>query len=426
MRMLIKNGRVIDPASGTDDVKDVLIEQGVVTQIASVINSMAAVDTIDAAGLWVTPGLIDLHAHLRDPGFTHKETMATGTRSAAAGGYTTICAMPNTAPVTDNPDAAAQLCRKACDEGIVHVLPIGSITQGQQGKMLTDFAALKNACVFALSEDGKSVQDDALMALAVAKAAENGLPIFSHCENIALANGGVMHAGQVSAKLGLPGISRASEDDFIARDIALRDKSGGRLHICHVSTKGGVALIQSARRRTPLVTAEVCPHHFTLTDEAIDGTDANYKMNPPLRSAEDISALIAGLRDGTIGVIATDHAPHHADEKNVGFLNAPNGIVGFETAFAVAYTTLVAPGVLSPMALIEKMSLNPANVLGLHKGRLAVGAAADIAIFDTHTPYRINVDTFRSKSKNSPFHGMAVKGAAKVTIVSGRVVFDNR
>ena len=295
MRILIKSGRVIDPKNGIDTQMDVLIENGHIAKVAPYLAGEKA-ETVTAQGLWVLPGFIDLHVHLRDPGFTYKETLLTGTRAAAAGGFTTVCAMPNTSPALDNAAAVRDLAARARAEGVVNVLPVGAVTVGQKGETLTDFAALKEAGVCALSEDGRSVQDESLMAAAFVKAAKAGLPIFSHCEDEALAAGGVMHKGDVSGRLGLPGICREAEDNFIARDIALSEKTGAKLHICHLSTAGGAALVREA----PGVTAEVCPHHFTLTDTDIDGMDANFKMNPPLRTKSDVAAIIAALKDGAV------------------------------------------------------------------------------------------------------------------------------
>ena len=427
MKIIIKNGRVLDPASNTDAIMDVLVQNGIITAIVPCINLDAeATDAqiIDATGLWVTPGFIDLHTHLRDPGQRHKETIATGTRAAAAGGFTTVCAMPNTSPVTDNEIVVEYITSKARKEGIVNVLPIGSITKGMAGQELSAIGEMKAAGICAVSEDGKTVDDPALLKTAMKYAANFNLPILSHCEEVRLVGKGQINAGNHAEVMGFKGISNDSEEIIVARDIILARGAGARLHICHVSTAQSVEHIRRAQAAGQSVTAEVCPHHFTLVDEDITDYDANFKMSPPLRSHKDIAALKKALCDGTIAVIATDHAPHHEDDKNCEFENAANGILGLETAVPLSLA-LVQEGILTPLALVAKFTTGPADVLGLDKGRLHTGAAADITIIDPAANNIIDKHALHSKSKNTPFHGREVTGRAVYTIVAGKVVYAN-
>ncbi len=421
--LLIKNGRIIDPANNIDAVMDLLICDGVISKVDENIND-AADRTIDAQGCWVTPGLIDLHVHLREPGYENKETIATGTRSGAMGGFTTICAMPNTNPVTDNEILVEYIYLKAKREGVINVLPIGAITKGQKGEELADIGKMAEVGACAISEDGKSVANPALMKTALKYAKMFDLPVFDHCEEISLAKGS-MNAGDKASLLGLKGISNDSEELIVARDMILADSVHARIHLCHISTEGSVELIKQAKERGVMVTAEATPHHFTLCDDDINDYDANFKMNPPLRSRKDLEAIRKALKENVIEVIATDHAPHHVDEKNCEFERAANGIIGLETALPLGITELVNKGVLTPTQLIEKMSYNPAKILKNGKGTLSVGACADVTIVNPQTEYVVNVDEMASKAKNTPFGGRTVKGKVLYTIVGGNIAVDN-
>ncbi len=432
MRILIKNGYVIDPASEREGKFDLLIERDMVTRVEKDIKIeefMNAGDNqelkvIDANGKYVMPGFIDLHVHLREPGFEYKETISTGVRAAVAGGYTSICPMPNTKPATDSPEVVELVLEKARQEANANVLPVGAITVGQEGNELVDFYALKKAGIVALSEDGKSVMDSALYAKAMRKAAELGLPIFAHCEDKSLAGNGAVNAGKRAQELGLSGICNAVEDIITARDILLAKETGAQLHICHISTRDSGRMVGLAKQEGLKVTGEVCPHHFILTDEDIPEDNADYKMNPPLRSKEDVLFLKEALRDGIIDVISTDHAPHSEEEKRKSCKDAPFGIVGSETAFALTWTELVKTGYLSVRQLVEKMSLNPAKILGIDRGCLSVGKIADITIIDPEAQYIIDKSMFFSKGKNTPFHGRTVTGRVEYTFVAGKLVYE--
>lgn len=422
--ILIKGGRVIDPATKTDEQLDVFIQEG---QIKSIGRSMAfkADRIIDATGHWVVPGLIDVHVHLREPGFTHKETIVTGALSAAAGGFTTICCMPNTNPVADSAEVVELIHRKA-QEAVVKVLPIGSITKGQQGMELANYEEMLKSGICGISEDGKTVMNSSLMKRALERAKELDIPVFAHCEDHQLAQNGVMNEGQLASSLGVPGIPPEAEDVITCRDTHLALDTGARLHLCHISTKGAVRLLRGAKQLSSRITGEVTPHHFTLTEEAVRGLDPNTKMNPPLRTAEDVAEILQGLRDGIIEIIATDHAPHHVEEKALGFERAPFGIVGLETAVPLGITQLVEKGVLSPMELIEKMSTNPAKLLNIEAGTLNIGSPADVTIIDPQAAYEINSNESYSMGKNTPFQGRRVKGRVRYTIVNGKVVFERK
>lgn len=440
MRSCVNNGRLIDPKSGFDGPADLIIEDGVVSQILSHAETTPqqrqeaaqGAEQIDAAGCWVVPGLIDLHVHFREPGFEYKEDIASGARAAAKGGFTTVCAMPNTKPVIDSAEQVAYVNDKASRACGVNVLPIGAITLGEAGTTLADFAAMKQAAgggICALSEDGKSVMDSRLMRDAMREAAACGLKIFSHTEDAALAAGGAMNEGAAADRLGLPGIPPETEEIIAVRDMLLAKNTGCPVHLCHISTAGSVELIRDAKRRGIPVTAETAPHYFILTDEDIPAPgegktrSTNFKMNPPLRSAADREAILAGLADGTLDVIATDHAPHSEEEKNRPFVQAPFGIVGLETSFALSYTALVRTGVLTPMELIRCMSLRPAEILGIEKGTLTPGSAADYAIIDVEHEYIIDPQTFLSKGCNTPFGGRAVYGRVMRTAAAGKTIF---
>lgn len=439
MTILIKNGQVINPATQMDAVADVLVENGVVTEIAKGIKAKAD-RVIDAKGCFVMPGFIDMHVHLRDPGFERKETIETGCRAAAHGGFTTILAMPNTKPVVDNADVVNYVHNKARTVGVVNVLQVGAVTKGQMGKELADIDGMVKAGIPAISEDGKSVMNAQLYRDGMAKAAANDIVVLAHCEDINLVNGGVMNEDEHSKRLGLKGITNSVEDIIIARDIMLSRDTGAKLHLCHCSTKDSVGMVKHAKMEGTKVTAEVCPHHFTLTSADIKkieasmvhekkvtiaaDADTNYKMNPPLRAMEDVQALKEGLRDNIMDVIATDHAPHTEAEKNNTMKKAPFGIVGLETAASLTYTELVEQGYLTPMQMAEKMSYNPAQIIGLDKGDIAPGKAADIVIFDPNKKYTIDKNEFASKGKNTPFHGRKVTGKVRVTIVNGHIVYE--
>lgn len=424
MTLLIKNGYILDPSTGTEGSYDLLIEDGIIRELRAGID-ITADQVIEAGGLYVMPGFIDLHVHLREPGYEYKETIATGALAAARGGYTTICPMPNTNPVTDSRQMIETILTKAKTEAVVHILPIGAVTIGQSGQELADIKAMAAAGAVAVSEDGKSVMNTALYQRGMIEAKEAGIPVFAHCEDKELVGKGVLNEGVKSREFNMPGISNAVEDIIAARDILLAKNTGVKLHLCHCSTRDSVTFIDMAKKDGLPVTGEVCPHHFTMADEEITGDDANYKMNPPLRSREDIMALKEGLKNNIMDVIATDHAPHSAEEKAKSIKEAPFGIVGLETAFALTMTELVEQGYLTPMQMVEKMSLNPAKVLGIDKGSLAVGKAADVVIADPNEKYKIDVNEFASKGKNTPFQGKEVVGRVKVTIVDGKIVFQD-
>ena len=423
MTILIKNGRVLDPATGTDGIADVLLEEGRIRAVEPDILTEAD-RILDAAGCFVMPGFIDLHVHLRDPGYEYKETVETGSAAAARGGFTTILAMPNTKPVVDNADVVRYVLHKAEDAGLANVLQIGAITRGQRGEELADIEDMVDAGIPALSEDGKSVMNAQLYREAMMLAKKYDIPIMAHCEDINLVHGGVMNQDDKADELGLPGITNAVEDVIVARDILLAKETGARLHLCHCSTRDSVRMVELAKQEELPVTAEVCPHHFTLTSEDIREDDANYKMNPPLRTRADVEVLIDGLKKGIMDVIATDHAPHSREEKQGSMRNAPFGIVGLETAAALTMTELVDKGHLTPLQMAEKMSYNPARIIGIDKGTLKPGKTADVVIFNPKEEYIIDAEQFRSKGKNTPFHGRKVKGRVMATILGGNIVYE--
>lgn len=423
MSLLIKNGRVINPVTDTDGIMDLLIEGTKVVKAAKNIPEEAD-QVIDAKGLCVAPGFIDLHVHLREPGFEYKETIKTGSRAAARGGYTSICPMPNTKPAIDSADMVKFIINKAKEDAIVHVLPVGAVTKGQQGQELADIAGMAEAGAVAISEDGKSVMNASLYRDAMKLAEENSLLVMAHCEDINLVNGGCVNAGPAAERLGVKGISNSVEDVITARDILLAKETKASLHLCHCSTKDSVSFIRWGKEEGVKVTAEVCPHHFSMTCDEIPGNDANYKMNPPLRAKADVEALKAGLHDGVIDCISTDHAPHSAEEKEKPLESAPFGIVGSETAFSLSYTNLVKGGVFTLPELIERMSTVPAKILGINKGDISEGKTADLVLFDPEAEYVIDASEFASKGKNTPFGGRKVQGRVCMTIVDGRVVYD--
>ena len=424
MKTLIQNGYVLDPESKREGEFDVLIEDNKIIKVAEQITDYAD-KVLDASGCYVMPGFIDLHVHLRDPGLEYKETLETGGKAAARGGVTTICAMPNTKPVVDNGEKVADVHNRAKTDSPVHVIQIGAITIGQQGQELADIEGMAKAGCHAISEDGKSVMNASLYRKAMKIAKENGISIFAHCEDITMVEGGVMHADEKAQALGLKGITNAVEDVIVARDILLAKETGVRLHLCHCSTEDSVKLVDAAKKEGLPVTAEVCPHHFAMTTDDITEDDGNFKMNPPLRGRRDVEALKAGLKADIMDVIATDHAPHAAEEKNCSMTKAAFGIVGLETMASLTYTELVEPGILTPMQMAEKTSYNPAKILGLDdKGAIAEGKIADVVVFDPTVEYVIDKNTFYSKGKNTPFHGRKVKGDIRYTLVDGNVVYE--
>lgn len=425
MLLLIKNGTVINPGDKTQQKADVLVEDGIIKKIA-VKQTVKADKVIDATGCFVMPGFIDMHVHLRDPGQEEKETVETGARAAAHGGFTTIVAMPNTKPVVDNADVVNYVHHKAEDVGIVNVLQVGAITVGQRGTELADIEGMVEAGIPAISEDGKSVMNSQIYREAMTLAMKYDIPVLAHCEDINLVHGGVVNADETMEKMHFAGITNSVEDVIIARDILLAKETGAALHLCHCSTKDSVRMVKDSKKSGVRVTAEVCPHHFTLTTADIKEDDANYKMNPPLRTKEDVEALKEGLKADIMDVISTDHAPHTAIEKGVGIKRAPFGIVGLETAAALTMTELVDKGYLTMMQMAEKMSYNPAKILGLDKGVVEEGKTADLVVFDAKKEYQIDPATFQSKSKNTPFAGKKVKGEVQATIVAGRVVYENK
>ena len=420
MNILIKNGHIIDPANAVDEKLDLLVSGGRIAKLGKP-GSISAGDAqvIDAAGKLVVPGLIDMHVHLREPGFEYKETIATGTAAAKAGGFTSVCCMPNTNPVNDNRSITEFILSQARDAS-ARVYPIGAITKGSKGEELAEMGELRAAGCFAVSDDGKPVMNASIMRRALEYSKIFDMLIISHCEDSALAAKGVMNEGVVSTELGLRGIPRAAEDVMTIRDILLAELTGGRLHIAHVSTVGSVRMVKDAKSRGVKVTAETCPHYFTLTDEAARGYNTMAKMNPPLRTAEDVAAIKQGLKDGTIDAIATDHAPHGMDEKAGEFDYAPFGIVGLETSLGLTLK-LVDENVLSLSEAIRKLSVNPAAILKIDKGALAAGSDADITIIDPGAAWTVDSSRFKSKSRNTPFNGWKLKGRAVRTIVGGRI-----
>ena len=423
MLLLIKNGTVINPGDKTEQKADVLVEDGIIKKIAPG-QSVKADRVVDAADCYVMPGFIDMHVHLRDPGMEEKETVETGLKAAVHGGFTTVVAMPNTKPVVDNADVVNYVHNKGKNMGLAHVLQTGAVTKGQRGEVLSDIEGMVEAGIPAISEDGKSVMNAQLYREAMTLAVKYDIPVLAHCDYINLVNGGVVNADETTEKMRLKGISNSVEDVIVARDIMLAKETGAALHLCHCSTKDSVKMVEMARQEGIRVTAEVCPHHFILTSSDIRENDANYKMNPPLRTKEDVEALREGLKADIMDVIATDHAPHTAIEKGMGIRKAPFGIVGLETAAALTMTELVDKGYLTVMQMAEKMSYNPARILGLDKGVVEEGKEADLVVFHPKKEYTINPDDFYSRGKNTPFAGKKVKGMVMATIAGGRVVYE--
>ncbi len=421
MRLLLQNVRLIDPSQGLDQVGDLLLEDGKVAQIGKGLSCEDG-ETIDGTGLTAAPGLVDMHVHLRDPGLTYKEDVYSGCRAAAAGGVTSLLAMPNTKPAMDTPETVRLLLERAKTADAA-VYTAACITKDLKGETLADLAGLREAGAIALSDDGRPVVNTRCLLEALEQAPGLGMVVTAHCEDLYLASGGLMHEGAVSRKLGVPGIPAAAEDCGTAREIAAAASIGASIHICHVSTKGSVELIRDAKARGVKVTAETCPHYLLLTDGALESRDADYRMNPPLREEKDRLALIQGLKDGTLDAIATDHAPHSPEEKS-DFLKAPNGSIGMETSLAASLTAL--EGHLSLPEILQKMSWNPARILNIPAGTLQVGAPADVVLFDPEKRWTVDENALHGKSRNTPFKGMTLKGKVAMTIFHGRVVYGGR
>ena len=426
--MIIKNGTIVDPVEGLEEVGTVYIRKNRIERVAVgpyvPTESDASEEIIDAEGCYVMPGLIDLHVHFRDPGQTYKEDIKTGASAAAAGGVTTVCAMPNTSPTVDSVETLKYVQKKAAEEAVIRVEQLSAITVGENNETLVDIPAMKMAGAVAFSEDGKSVMDTLLFREGLGRISAVDGVVMSHCEDKDLVAGGVINAGKKQQELGYPGITNAVEDVIAARDIFMAAEQGVQLHLCHCSTKGTVELMRMAKRLGYRVTAEVCPHHFTLTDADIPGDLGNWKMNPPLRSEEDVQALIEGLRDGTMDAISTDHAPHGEEEKQKGF-KSPFGIVGLETSAALTYTALVAPGLISISRMAELMSAKPAEIIRKNdeRGTLRAGALADVMIFDPRIEWTVDPEKFRSKGRNTPYAGKTLLGRVITTICDGKVVY---
>ena len=439
MGILIKGGHVINPATKMDEVADVKIEEDKIAEIGKNLKADKTDRVIEAKGCYVMPGFIDMHVHFRDPGFEQKEDIFTGMAAAAHGGYTTVLTMPNTKPVVDNADVVEYVHKKAESGHCIHVLQVGAVTKGQKGQELADIKGMVEAGIPAISEDGKSVMNAEIYREGMLEAAKYGIPVLAHCEDINMVHGGVMNADEKAKELGMPGITNSVEDVIIARDIVLSKETGAQLHLCHCSTEDSVKMVKLAKEEGLKVSAEVCPHHFTLTSDDIKkfvpqiengiliphetDADTNYKMNPPLGMKKDVEALKEGLRDNIMDVISTDHAPHTFDDKNTSMKKAPFGIVGLETAACLTYTELVLGGYLTPMQMAEKMSYNPAKIIGIDKGDIQKGKKADVVIFDPKETYKIDKNTFASKGRNTPFDGREVTGRVKVTICDGNIVY---
>ncbi|HEX6536513.1 MAG TPA: dihydroorotase [Gemmatimonadaceae bacterium] len=420
--ILLRGGHLLDPSRALNERGDLLLVDGEIARAGGTIDGGDDAEVIDCTGCYVSPGFIDVHCHLREPGREDVETIATGARAAAAGGFTAVCAMPNTEPVTDNQAAVGFIIRQALRAGAARVYPIGAISLGQKGESLAEFGEMVGAGAVAVSDDGKPVVSAHLMRTALEYAQAFGIPVIDHCEEPTLAHGGSMNEGVVSARLGLRGIPSEAEEIMVIRDILLARRTGGHVHLAHMSTRGSVELIRWGKERGIGVTAEVTPHHLTLTEEAVEGYDTHAKMNPPLRTAEDVEAVREALRDGTIDLIATDHAPHHYDAKEREFADAPFGIVGLETALALVVTELVDTGIIDFPTLVDRMSTRPARLFHLPGGTLAEGSVADVTVFDPAREWKVEPSEFLSKGRNTPYAGRTLRGRAVCTVVGGRVV----
>jgi dihydroorotase len=422
VKLLITGGRIIDPGQGIDKVADLLIEHGRVSAIGSGLSTSDA-EIFEARGLIVSPGFIDLHVHLREPGEEYKETIRSGAAAAVAGGFTSICAMPNTDPVNDNASVTRYIVDKAREAALARVYPIGAITRGSAGVELAEMAEMKEAGAVAVSDDGRPVMNSQVMRHAMEYARDHGLVVVDHCQDLDLAAGGAMHEGRYSTLLGLKGMNRAAEETQVARDIMLAGVTGARVHIAHISTAGSVELVRRAKQERLPVTCEVTPHHLALTDAAVVGFDTNTKMSPPLRSEEDRAALIEGVRDGTIDAIATDHAPHHMDEKMLEYDHAPFGVIGLETTLGVVLTTLYHSGLVELSRIVEMLTAGPARAFSLRAGALSVGSDADVTVFDPSLEWTVDPLQFKSKSRNTPFAERLLRGAVVATLVAGGEIF---
>ncbi|MDQ2949803.1 MAG: dihydroorotase [Acidobacteriota bacterium] len=422
-KLAIRNGRVIDPASGLDSIRDVILEDGRIAAIGDALATAAGVEVFDASGMIVAPGFIDMHVHLREPGFEYAETIESGSRAAAAGGFTSICCMPNTAPVNDNPTVTSYIIERANRFAVVNVFPIGAITKDSAGEELAAIGSMRQAGIVAISDDGRPVMNARVMRRAMETARSFSIPIIDHCEDLHLSAGGDMHEGVESVRLGLRGIPSASEDVMVARDILLAELTGARFHVAHISARRSIEMVAYAKSRKLAVTCEATPHHFALTDAALTSYDSNYKMKPPLRHTSDIDAVIQGIVAGTVDAIATDHAPHPGSEKMQEFERCPFGILGFETALGLALQQLFHTGKIGLPRLVELFTTGPANILNLDRGTLRVGSPADVTIFDTERTWTYDVNRSFSKSRNSPLHGHTFRGGPLATIVKGAIVW---
>lgn len=422
MKLLIKGGFVIDPKNKIEKNMDILVEDGKILELGENLSAEGA-EVYDATGCVVAPGLIDLHVHFREPGYEYKEDIETGSKAAAKGGVTTVVCMPNTNPVIDNRALVEYVMNRGKEVGLVNVLVAGCITKGQKSGELTEIAELRDAGAVGITDDGKPVKSPAIMRKALEYSKMFDIPVLSHSEDLDLVDNGSMNEGYMSTALGLRGIPKAAESVAVSRDVLIAEEVDGRLHVCHVSTKNAIEAIRAAKKRGAKITAETAPHYFTLTDKACDGYNTNAKMNPPLRDDEDVAAVIEGLKDGTLDAIATDHAPHHYDEKEIEFDLASNGIVGIETSLALGVTYLVKTGLISMSELIQKMSANPAEIIGIDRGTLGVGKVADIVVFDTENSFVVDKEKFESKGKNTPYDGYELWGEVQLTVANGKVVY---